>query len=213
MKRILFQGDSVTDCDRSRNIDSIVGRGYPVLIKAQLGYDYPQEYEFFNRGVSGNRVVDLYARIKEDILNLKPDYMSILIGVNDVWHEVLYKNGISAEKYEKIYSMLIEEIKAELPDIKIMILEPFCLCGTATENTEEIPDKWNNFNTEVRERAKKAKAIAQKYNLPFIPLQDKLEEFAAKTSTDYLLADGVHPTSIGHELIAREWIKAFEKLK
>ena len=138
--------------------------------------------------------------------------MSILIGVNDVWHEILYNNGITPEKYGKIYSMLIEEIKAELPDIKIMILEPFCLMGTATQNTEEMPDRWNSFNTQVRKTALRAKAVAEKYNLPFVPLQDKFDEFAAKTAPDYLLADGVHPTSIGHELIAREWIKAFNAL-
>lgn len=212
MKRILFQGDSVTDCGRSRENNSNVGDGYPVLIKSQLGYDFPNEYEFFNRGVSGNRVVDVYARIKADILNLKPDYMSILIGVNDVWHEVLFNNGISADKYEKIYSMLIEEIKQELPDTKIMILEPFCLNGSATENTEDIPDRWNIFNTEVKKRAERAKAVADKYGLPFVPLQKKFDEFAAKTSTGYLLADGVHPTAIGHELIAREWINAFKDL-
>ena len=212
MKKVLFQGDSVTDCCRFREISNSMGNGYPSLLKAQLGYDCPQEYEFFNRGVSGNRVVDLYASIKEDILNLKPDCMSILIGVNDVWHEILYKNGITPEKYEKIYTMLIEEIKAELPDIKIMILEPFCLRGTSTENTEEMPNRWNAFDTEVRKTALRAKAVAEKFNLPFVPLQDKFDEFAAKTSTDYLLVDGVHPTPIGHELIAREWLKAFKNL-
>ena len=213
MKKILFQGDSVTDCERSRNYDSHVGTGYPLLVKARLGFDYPNEYEFLNRGVSGNRVVDLYARIKADIINLRPDYLSILIGVNDVWHEIAEGNGVDAQKYEKIYSMLIEEIKAVLPDTKIMILEPFCLKGSATENTEEQPDKWNEFNTEVRSRAAKARAVAEKYKLPFIPLQQKLDECSQKTGTAYLLADGVHPTSMGHELIAREWIKTFNDIK
>ncbi|MBR4762429.1 MAG: SGNH/GDSL hydrolase family protein [Clostridia bacterium] len=213
MKKILFQGDSITDCCRNRQNDNNVGDGYPVLVKAKLGYDYPGVYDFKNRGISGNRVVDVYARIKSDIINLRPDYMSILIGVNDVWHEVDWQNGVDADKFEKIYSMLIEEIKAELPDIKIMILEPFCLRANATENTEEIPDKWNIFSGEVRKRAQKAKAVAEKYNLCFVPLQDKFDEMAQKAENSYWLVDGVHPQAPGHELIAREWLKGFSSLK
>ena len=76
-----------------------------------MGYDKPAEYEYINRGISGNRIVDLYARMKEDIINLKPDYISFLIGVNDVWHEFGKHRGVDADKYEKIYTMLIEEIK------------------------------------------------------------------------------------------------------
>ena len=115
MKTILFQGDSITDAGRARDNDSNVGVGYPVLVKGTIGFEHPGEYTFFNRGISGNRVVDVYARIKSDIINLKPDVMSILIGVNDVWHEVSKENGVDAEKYFKIYSMMIEEIKEALP--------------------------------------------------------------------------------------------------
>ena len=213
MKTILFQGDSITDCCRNRDISKSVGLGYPNLIKAKLGFDEPYSYEFLNRGVSGDRVVDVYARIKADILNLRPDYMSILIGVNDIWHEVSWNNGVSPDKYEKIYCMLIEEIKAELPDLKIMILEPFCLKGSATENTEEQPDRWNAFNGGVREVAKRARAVAEKYGLPFVPLQDKFDEVSKDKDTSYWLMDGVHPEAPGHELIARAWLKAFEKMK
>lgn len=146
MKRILFQGDSITDCGRVREDNVHVGSGYALLVKSQLGFENPGEYEFYNRGISGNRIVDLYARIKRDIINLAPDYISILIGVNDVWHEFSMDNGVDADKFEKIYCMLIEEIREALPNVKIMIMEPFCLKGIATENTDEEPDKWNMFN-------------------------------------------------------------------
>ena len=86
MKTILFQGDSITDCGRGNSISGF-GDGYAMLVTAQLGLDCPGEYTFYNKGIGGNRIVDVYARIKEDIINLKPDYMSLLIGVNDVWHE------------------------------------------------------------------------------------------------------------------------------
>ena len=122
-KLILFQGDSITDCGRSREYDDMTGNGYPTMVKGEIGYKYPGKYSFVNKGISGNRIIDVYARINSDIINLKPDYMSLLIGVNDVWHELGGRcNGISAEKYEKIYSMLIEEIMGALPKIKIMIL-------------------------------------------------------------------------------------------
>ena len=209
MKTILFQGDSITDCSRGSGL----GTGYPLLTTAHLGFENPGEYAFYNRGISGNRIVDVYARIKADIINLKPDYMSILIGVNDVWHEFDGKNGVDAEKYEKIYRMLIEEVTEALPSIKIMILEPFCLRAAATENTEEEPDKWNIFSSEVRKRAAKAKSIAERYSLTFIPLQELFDEAAKKAENTYWLVDGVHPTAKGHELIKREWLKAFETIK
>lgn len=212
MKTILFQGDSITDAGRSREDDMNAGIGYPTLVKGELGFEYPNQYIMYNRGISGNRVVDVYARIKADIINLKPDVMSILIGVNDVWHEFGGHNGVDAEKYFKIYSMLIEEIKAALPDVKIMILEPFVLRGVGTDNTQDEPDKWNIFHTEVLKRAEKARKIAETYNLPFIPLQDKFEEAAKLAPNDYWLRDGVHPTTAGHELIKREWIKTFKSL-
>ena len=213
MKKILFQGDSITDAGRDRQNFSNLGIGYPTLVKAELGFEKPEIFDFQNRGVSGNRIVDVYSRIKSDIINLKPDYMSILIGVNDVWHEINWQNGVDAEKFKKIYCMMLEEIYKELPNIKIMILEPFVLEGSATCNTEEIPDKWNIFNTEVKKRAQMAKSVAKKNNILFVPLQDKFDAVSENTENSYWLTDGVHPTSMGHELIKREWIKHFEEIE
>ncbi len=205
--RILFQGDSITDADRSRNDSSLLGRGYPLLVEASLGLEAPGEHEFLNRGISGNRIVDVYARIKCDIINLKPDVMSILIGVNDVWHELGESpNGVSADKFFKIYSMLIEEVKEALPDIKIMILEPFVLEACSTT------EHWEFFSTEVAKRASMARKIAEKYSLPFIPLQQGFDELARKAPNSYWLGDGVHPTAKGHEFIKNQWLKAFKEL-
>lgn len=206
MKTILFQGDSITDCGRGYENDLNKGIGYATLVSAQLGYEFPGEYRFLNRGISGNRVTDLYSRIKLDIINLKPDYISILIGVNDVWHEISRENGVCAEKFEKIYNMLIEEIKEALPDVKIMILEPFVVKGSATE------EAWETFHSEVAKRAEAAKRVAEKHNLVFVPLQAKFDEMVAKQPEPYWTMEGVHPTSAGHELIARKWLEGFEKL-
>ena len=206
MKRILFQGDSITDASRSREDDKHLGIGYPRFVSGELALDNPGEYEFFNRGISGNRIVDIYARIKKDLINLKPDVMSILIGINDVWHEVGEQNGVDAEKFFNVYSLIIEEVKAALPNIKIMIMEPFVLKARATE------ENWDYFETETAKRQEMAKKIAEKYNLKYIPLQDKFNEAAKLAPNDYWLGDGVHPTYAGHELIKREWIKAFKEL-
>lgn len=212
-KIILFQGDSITDCRRDRSDFYGTGCGYPHLIKASLGHDCPNEYEFINRGISGNRIVDLYARIKADFINLAPDYASIYIGVNDAWHEINHQNGVDTAKFEKIYTMLIDEIKAALPDIKLMIIAPYVLEGSATCDTDEIPDRLARFRADVAEKAAVSKKIAEKYGLPLIELQSAFDRACEKAEPKYWTGDGVHPTPHGHELIKRLWLDAFETIK
>ena len=212
-KRILFQGDSITDCGRNRNEFYSLGNGYANLVKATLGMENPDVYEFVNRGISGNRIVDLYARIKSDFINLKPDYASIYIGVNDAWHEICWQNGVDTDKFEKIYTMLIDEIKAACPDTKLFIISPFVLEGISTCNTEEIPDRLEQFKKDVAEKAMVSKKIAEKYNLPLVELQPAFDEACKKASPDYWTGDGVHPTACGHEIIKRLWLEAFQKIK
>ena len=204
--RILFQGDSITDCFRLREAEHRIGMGYALMCQAELMCEEPNKYEILNRGVSGNRICDLYARIKKDIINLKPDVMSILIGVNDVGHEFGEQNGVDADKYFNLYSMLIEEVKAALPDIKIMIMEPFTLKGRDNEM------HWDEFKAEVAKRADMAKKIAEKYNLTFIPLQEKFDEAAKLAENSYWIVDGFHPSAAGHMIIKKEWMKAFKAL-
>lgn len=211
--RVLFQGDSITDVSRDKknervaefNLSPLLGSGYPQLISAKLGFENPNEYEFINRGISGNRIVDLLGRVRADVIKLKPDVLSVLVGVNDVWHEYLTGNGVSTELYEVVYNLFIHEIKKELPNVRIMILEPFVLKGVATE---EIFDE---FKASVLEKAAAAKKVAEANGLEFIPLQNKFDEAEKLAPEKYWLGDGVHPTPFGHELIAREWLKAFKK--
>lgn len=210
-KTILFQGDSITDCGRSRENDANMGIGYPLLVASELGFEQPEQYTYINRGISGNRIVDVYARIKMDIINLKPDYMSILIGINDVWHEISRANGVAPAKFEKIYDMLITEIKGELPDLKLIILEPFVLKGSATCDTEEIPDRWKRFDEGAKANAQAARRIAEKHGAIFVELQSKFDELDA-AHPGLWTGDGVHPTAAGHQLIKREWLNAFRTL-
>ncbi len=211
-KRILFQGDSITDCSRPRDNFYGMGNGYPNLVKALLGMDRPNEYEFINRGISGNRIIDLYARIKVDFINLKPDYASIYIGANDTWHEISQSNGVDTEKFEKIYTMLIDEVMSACPTVKIMIIAPYVLEGAATCNTDEIPDKLERFQKDVAEKAAVERRIAEKYGFPLVELQAAFDEACKKAPDEYWVADGVHPTACGHEIIKRLWLEAFEKL-
>lgn len=213
MKTILFQGDSITDCGRNREMDAYMGCGYATMVAGSIMADHPGEYRCLNRGISGNRIVDVYARIKQDLINLKPDYLSVLIGVNDVWHEYTRQNGVDAVKFEKIYCMLIEEIQEVLPNIKIMILEPFVLQGTKTSDTADAPGRWAHFSAEVSLRAQAARRVAEKYGLVFVALQeifDRAQQLEA--AEGYWLVDGVHPSAAGHALIKREWLKGFALL-
>ena len=147
----------------------------------------------------------MFARIKVDMINESPDVMSILIGVNDVWTEIIGGNGIREDLFETIYDLLISELKKALPDLRIMVMEPFVLKGTATEHNLE------EFKTEVALRGAAARRVVEKHGLEFIPLQEKFDEAVKLAAESYWLYDGVHPTAAGHELIAREWMKQFAK--
>lgn len=207
MQTIVFQGDSITDADRSRDNDEKRGLGYPQLVTAQLGLSEPQRFRCLNRGVSGDRIVDLYARIKRDCINLRPDYLSILIGVNDVWHELGAQNGVATEKYARLYQMLLDEIRAALPQVKIMILEPYLTHGTATD------PQWDAFFGDVRDHAAAAGRVAAENGLLFVPLQDVFDRALERAPASWWTQDGVHPTPYGHALIAQAWLQAFQTIR
>lgn len=202
--KILFQGDSITDMSRSRESD-LLGQSYALMVAGDLSGHFPGCYEFVNRGISGNRIVDLYARIKADAWNLEPDVMSILIGVNDVWHEFGGHNGVEVDRYEKVYRMLIEDTKAKLPNIKLMLMEPFVLKASGTA------ENWEEFRSEVEARAEVVQRLAKEYGLAFVPLQERLDQACDTVPPSYWLPDGVHPSPAGHRLIADAWLEVFNR--
>ena len=205
-KTILFQGDSITDCHRIRENPTNLGAGYAFMTAGKISVDYPDRYTFINKGISGNRVVDMYARIKADAINLRPDIMTVLIGVNDVWHEFNKQNGVSNEKYAKFLEMFLCEVMEACPQTKIFLLEPFVLPGTANQEFYEA------FHHEVRLRAASCRAVAKKLNLPFVPLQEDMEYRASLSKAADVLGDGVHPTCCGHELISRKLYSALQEI-
>lgn len=199
MKTFLLQGDSITDAGRNRENDAARGNGYPTLIAAELMYEHPGEVCVINRGISGNRVVDLYARWKIDALNLKPDVISILIGVNDTWHEFGAHNGVEPERYAKVYRELLAWTKSALPDCKIVLCEPFVSVFSA------VTEEWL---PEINERRRIVKELADEFGALFIPFQSILDEAIAKSSPELILMDGVHPRLAGHQVMADAWVKA-----
>lgn len=205
--KILMYGDSITDAGRDRNRDYALesyGHGYVKFVAGELLFDDPKKYQILNRGISGNRIVDLYARVKADVWNHEPDVLSILIGINDIWHEIGGKNGVDIVRFERMYRMLIEDTLERLPNVKIVLCEPFVLEGSATcEHMSEF--------LEIKEYAKVVKRLAEEYDLYFLPLQEKLETAAEKYSPELYLADGVHPAMAGAKLIAAEWLNLFKK--
>ena len=206
---IVFQGDSITDVGRARDVADAnlgMGSGYAFMTAAYLRcHDAARDWQVFNRGISGNRVVDLYARWKIDALNLKPDILSILIGVNDTWHEMARQNGVEVPRYEMIYRMLLEWTKKELPETKLVLLEPFVFLS------EVVEESWVD---EINARREVVKKLADEFGAIFIPLQTLFNEALKKnSSTTYWLRDGVHPTSAGHQLITEAWLKATEGIR
>ncbi|MFA7184261.1 MAG: SGNH/GDSL hydrolase family protein, partial [Victivallales bacterium] len=194
--KILFQGDSITDCGRSRETaepNTDLGAGYPALTAARLLADHPDKnIQVYNRGISGNRVVDLYARWKIDALNLKPDVLSILIGVNDTWHTFSSDNGVEVERYGRIYDEILTWTQNVLPQIKVVLCEPFVLEFGA------VSAEWLE---EIEARRKIVKELAEEFNFKFVPIQSILNEAVKKAPPKYWLWDGVHPSLAGHQLI------------
>ncbi len=204
MANIVFYGDSITDAGRDKTANTQLGVGYPTIVSGRLSVEAPEKDVFVNKGVSGNRIVDLYAQIN-GVLNAKPDVISILIGVNDVWHKFAYQNGVATDKFEKVYSLLLDEIYEAYPNVKIMLFEPFVLKGTATE------EMYDEFRADVVDKAKAVKRVAEKFNIPFIPLQEKFDSLYNPENPTYWLRDGVHPTHAGHTLIADAWLETYNK--
>ncbi len=205
---IVLLGDSITDMGRKREATEgawAYGCGYGFFVQGELSTAKPKEYKVYNKGISGNRSVDIYARIKADCWNLEPDVVSCLFGVNDVWHELYHKNGVELDRFVRTYEMILDETRQRFPNVKFMLMEPFFLKGLATN------EKYEEFMA-VKEYAKAVKEIAARKNCTFIPLQAEFDRLAAEYGDEYWLSDGIHPHVAGSKIIADAWLKAFETL-
>lgn len=204
-RTLLFQGDSITDAGRNRtrigaNDIAALGSGYPLLLAAELLERNPgRDLQIYNRGVSGNRVPDLQARWQADTVALAPSILSILIGVNDIWHGRAKTYVGTAASYEAAYASLLASTRTALPAVQLVVLEPFVLT-VGVVDASWFPE-FDDYRAAARRVAKGAGAT-------FVPLHDELQGLAKKSSPAYWAADGVHPTLAGHQAIAHQWLKA-----
>jgi lysophospholipase L1-like esterase len=205
----LFQGDSITDGNRGRNLDwnHVLGHGYAYLIAARLWFDFPEKgFHFFNRGISGNALPELSARWDADTIALKPDLLSILIGVNDTTRAVYGDKNFTVAGYENDLRMLLKQAKQSLPNVQLVLCEPFIL------PVGKVKEKWDEYQREIAGRQEAVQKLAVEFDAVYVSFQDSFNTKAGKyPPADYWMWDGVHPMPNGHELMAREWIKHVRK--
>ncbi len=203
---VLFQGDSITDAGRKKdagaapNDQPALGNGYAWLAAAELLVSRPEAgLKVYNRGISGNKVYQLAERWQGDCLDLKPDVLSILIGVNDLWHTLNGNYNGTVEKYETDYRALLERTRQALPRVKLVICEPFVLrCGA-------VNDKWFPAFDQYRAAAKR---VAHDFRATFLPFQAMFDLAVKYAPPAHWAADGVHPTPAGASLMAFNWLRA-----
>jgi lysophospholipase L1-like esterase len=203
---VLFQGDSITDAGRNRddgnfNSARALGTGYAMLASARLLERYPDlDIRIYNRGISGNKVPQLADRWDMDCLALKPDVLSIMIGVNDYWHRLNNNYQGTVKGYKDDYMALIERTKKALPSVKLIIGEPYAVPGIRAVDEKWFPD-FNGYQ-------KAAFEVAEAYGAVFLPFQ-KIFDMAQKRAPGvYWTYDGVHPSVAGAQLLANAWLAA-----
>lgn len=204
---ILFQGDSITDCGRNKenndpnNLDAL-GSGYACNASFDLLTRFADlDLKCYNRGISGNKITDATARWNRDAINLNPNLISILLGVNDTWHEMKHNDGVSVERYAAYYKMLLDFTMEQLPDVKLVLCEPFALLSN--KENWAVSDNWM---PELQQRSNVVQNLAKEFDAKFVPFQAVLDEAIKKAPADYWLGDGVHPTTAGHKLMADAWM-------
>ena len=205
---ILFQGDSITDGNRTRNNDwnHVMGHGFAYIIASRLWYDFPKRgFHFFNRGISGNKVPDLAARWQTDTILLKPDVLNILVGINDIAALINGDPAFTSERFEQDYRQLLQQTKHQLPAVQLVLCEPFIL------PVGKIKDNWDAYSVEIENRGKIVQKLSVEFDAIFAAFQKAFDIALSKAPADYWIWDGIHPMPAGHELMAREWIKQVGK--
>lgn len=196
---VLFQGDSITDTKRDRQLDSL-GTGYAYIASSLFSSIYPEkQVRFLNRGISGNRVKDLEQRWDEDCLNLKPDVLSILIGINDCWKRFSQNDPTPTESYYEGYKRLLTRVKESLPATKLIILEPFLVPA--------LPEQ-KAWREDLDPKIQAVRELARDFGATYVPLDGLFAAACTQAEPTYWATDGVHPSPAGHGLIARAWLEA-----
>jgi lysophospholipase L1-like esterase len=194
---VLFQGDSITDCGRRDDPDGGLGYGYARLAAEAVRAAHPHAAPtFLNRGVSGDRVADLRARWDEDAMGLEPDLVSVLIGVNDTWRRYEDGEATSAAAYEADYRHVLARVRDEL-GARIVLVEPFVVPVTA--------EQWA-WREDLDPRIHVVRRLAEEFDAALLSADGLLNQAARAVGSAGLVAgDGVHPTPLGHRVLAEAW--------
>lgn len=223
MIRILFQGDSITDGNRYKDpasrwdLNHQIGHSYVFRITGTLGRKYPGKYIFINRGVSGDTVEKITERWQRDTLDEHPDVLSLLLGINGNGNfDGTYPEGTKEHlrRFESGYRDLLERARAQNPELKLILMEPFAL------PVKNLKAHYTDFMPVFRRKQEIVRRIAENYNAEFVPVQEKLDALVKETApvlttngckTDpyaYWLWDGVHPTEPMHDFLAELWMES-----
>jgi lysophospholipase L1-like esterase len=195
--RILFTGDSITDCGRDRNNPDSLGWGYAAIAGAHLQARLASPaLKIFNRGISGNRVCDLLGRVQEDLLALRPSVVSIFIGINDVWRRYDSNSPTDAKAFERDYRALLEKI-ATIKS-RVVMVEPFLL---------HVPDDRYAWREDLNPKIDVVRKLAAEFGAELLPLDGLFAQAATQAPAAFWAADGVHPSPAGHALIAETWLE------
>ncbi|PIJ61377.1 GDSL family lipase [Mesotoga sp. H07.pep.5.3] len=197
-QRVLFQGDSVTDTDRDREDLYSLGDGYPAIISGLVGSAHPElRIEFLNRGVGGDRVRDLRRRWEVDCLDLSPDWVSILVGINDCWRLYDSDDKTEPEDFENDYRYLLESVRSK--GASVIIMEPFFL---------PVFSGMERWTEDLGPKIQIIRRVAREFGAIYLPLDGIFAAASARCEPEFWAKDGVHPTPEGHALIARHWLQA-----
>jgi lysophospholipase L1-like esterase len=202
---ILFQGDSITDGGRGRDKDPnhVMGHGYAFSVASRVGADFPQlNLSFYNRGIGGNNLIDIKKRWQTDTLDLKPDVLSILTGINDARY--FSKKNIKGEEaynqFEENYRDILSRSKQENPDTLFILCLPFVY------PVGFYKDNWDYYKNTVDQLALRIKKLGKEFDALVVDFPSVFDKASKKAPIEYWMWDGIHPTVAGHELMAREWI-------
>ncbi|WP_072330349.1 MULTISPECIES: SGNH/GDSL hydrolase family protein [unclassified Paenibacillus] len=195
---VLFIGDSITDAGRNRESSAHMGSGYALMAAGAFGARYPElGVTFYNRGISGNRVKDLVGRWQEDCIDLKPDWVSIYIGINDVWRRFDRNDPTSVEEFAEGYRSLLERTKREL-DAGLVLIEPFVL---------PVPEDRKQWREDLELKIRVVRELAVEFGARYVALDGLFAEAATEAPAAFWAPDGVHPSPAGHARIAEAWLR------
>ena len=196
--KILFQGDSITDADRDRSDYHKMGLGYAAIVVQKLTEKYPDvDFEFINLGLSGNRTDQLFDRLTPDCVELDPDIVSILIGINDVWHRYEYEFiPTTDEQIALNFKCILERIKRDTK-AKLLVFQPF------TEGDDQA-----RMQPDVDRLIDIVNSTAEKYADTYVRTNEIIHADEHYGTEHYFTRDGVHPNQTGADFIANLYVEA-----